>query len=271
MQWLANTAANLTLAGVERDVAQVLQAAGLGPVVPIKGNHWQHTVWQALPGVRPMVDVDLLLTKQAFLRVPQVLARQSHWQLQAPLPRLRARWAADQQLRVGEVSVELKRHVLLRPVVDLRPLLARAQPAPDSPALHLLRPADALLVDLLHHVNDAIVRQHWNPRHVLEFQVLLAQWDRPADFADHCAAHGVLHWLALWTALSEQVLARPVWQQPRMPLQPELVVQADGRIAAPPQRLVQAWLYRRHAPLLWARDALLWLPKRVRQNAQRAT
>jgi len=269
LRYQHNLAQNIVKEKVFIAVSEAMRAGGVTAVYPIKGMHLLQTLYRDLPGIRPMVDIDLLVPRADFPKLPAIVRSRPSWR--PDMERflgLRARLAADIFFVTENTSVEVKRDLLLVPLVDFAPLFAAAgTTVVAGKEVPLLRPEHAAVLYLLHHLGDHLLHyRRIDPRHLAEFSVILRAIGDTAAFRDLCRSHRLERWYDLMLFLIYTFFEHPVVTAADFTVHP--LFSCIGRTpndtlgTAATTRLT-AFLYGRWALPLLARNALLWLPKRA--------
>lgn len=264
-----NLAANLMKEKVFFSVAEKLAAGGVPTVLPIKGMHLLQTLYRDLPGIRTMVDIDLLVPHDDFVKLPAILRANPAWQPDMrKLLDLRARIAADLSFVTDHTSVEVKRDLILMPVVDLAPFFAAAEPvAIAGKKASILRPDHAALLYILHHIGDHLLHyRRIEHRHLAEFSVILYNLGDTRAFRELCRAAGIERWYDLTLFLIYTLFEHPVVSPADFTIHPAfscIEKRRDGTLGPTGTARLTAFLYGAWTVPLLFRNALLWLPKRL--------
>lgn len=176
------TARALNLA-IERDRALQLLAHEDVPVVLLKGAALVDHVYEH-PGLRPMVDLDLL--------VPRADVQRAHDALQALGYTVRgARLSRDDDWQLaerhhhlplvktgGSVMVELHHQLLVdRPALDVEGVWRRAGPSPHVPSALVPAPEDLFLHVAAHYALDRMNRSQSSLGQVADIARIARHWD----------------------------------------------------------------------------------------------
>jgi hypothetical protein len=180
---------------------------------------------------------------------------------------LRHYFAADISFTTDHTSVEVKRDLILMPVVDFTPFFDAASVVNVAgKEVKLLWPDHAVLLYLLHHVGDLLHWRRIEHRHLAEFSVILSHLsDRPA-FRELCRKNGIERWYDLILFLIYTLFEHPVVTPADFTIHPAfacIVKRRDGMLGPTGTLRLTALLYGKWAVPLFARNALLWLPKKV--------
>lgn len=162
--YLASTAGNLLRRARLHEVLGVLGAAGV-PAMLLKGAALVEMVYPE-PGLRPMVDLDVLVPAHAIERahaaVRELGYRVNPQQTPETHQGMRERHYHYPSLVAEDelMAVEVHRHVLMGPsVFDISGFWERARPGTGGPAHLLPAPEDLLLHLGIHFSND---RLYWS-------------------------------------------------------------------------------------------------------------
>lgn len=263
-----NLAANLMKEKVFFSVAEKLSAGGIPAIYPIKGMHLLHTLYRDLPGVRTMVDIDLLVPRDDFAKLPAIVRANPSWQPDMRrLLDLRAHLAADIAFVTDHTSVEVKRDLILMPIVDFRPFFDAADAITVAgKEARILRPDHAALLYLLHHVGDLLHFRRIEHRHLAEFSVILYNLDDRAAFRELCRANGIERWYDLVLFLIYTLFEHPVVTTADFTIHPAfscIEKLRGGMLGVRRTARLTAFLYGAWAVPLFARNAILYLPKKL--------
>ncbi len=264
-----NLAANLMKEKVFFSVSEKLRTGGIAAVYPIKGMHLLLALYRDLPGIRTMVDIDLIVRRDEFAKLPGIVRANPAWQPDmARLLGLRSRIAADLSFIADHTSVEVKRDLVLMPVVDFQPFFDAAKIVTVAgKEAHLLQPDHAALLYILHHIGDHLLHyRRIEHRHLAEFSVILANLDDRAAFRELCRANGIGLWYDLILFLIYTLFERPVVTPADFTIHPVFACiekRRDGTLGPTGTARLTALLYGAWTVPLLARNALLWLPKKV--------
>jgi hypothetical protein len=159
--YLASTAGNLLRRARLHEVLGALGAAGV-PAMLLKGAALVETVYPE-PGLRPMVDLDVLVPAQEIERAHTAVRNLGYvvnpQQTAETHQGMRDRHYHYPSLvaRDGMMAVEIHRHVLMGPsAFDISGFWERARPGTGGPAHLLPAPEDLLLHVGIHFSNDRL-------------------------------------------------------------------------------------------------------------------
>ena len=264
-----NLAANLMKEKVFFAVAEKLVAGGVSAVYPIKGMHLLQTLYRDISGVRTMVDIDLMVRRNDFGKLPGIVRANSAWQPDmARTLGLRPYFAADISFMTDHTSVEVKRDLILMPVVDFDPFFdAARRETVAGREVTLLKADHAAILYIIHHVGDHLLHyRRIDHRHLAEFSVILANLPDRAAFRELCRTCGIGRWYDLVLFLIYTLFEHPVVTPADFTIHPTfagIVKRRDGMLGPTGALRLTALLYGKWAVPLFARNALLWLPKRL--------
>jgi len=264
-----NLAANLMKEKVFFTVSEKLAAGGVPALYPIKGMHLLHSLYRDISGVRTMVDIDLMVSQSDFAKLPGIVRAIPAWQPDmARTLGLRPYFAADISFMADHTSVEVKRDLILMPVVDFQPFFDAARTViVAGKEVRLLRPDHAAIIYIVHHIGDHLLHyKRIEHRHLAEFSVILSHLSDRAAFRELCRKNGIGRWYDLILFLIYTLFEHPVVTPAEFTIHPAfacIVKRRDGMLGPTGTLRLTALLYGKWAVPLFARNAVLWLPKKI--------
>lgn len=264
-----NLAANLMKEKVYGSVADTLHTHGISRVYPIKGMHLLQTLYRDIPGARTMVDIDLMVPRDDFGKLPGIVRGIPAWQPDMKgLLGLRSLLATDISFHTAHTFVEIKRDLILMPLVNFQPFFDAAQSRILSgKERHLLRPHHAALLYVLHHIGDHLLHyRRIEHRHLAEFSLILQNLGDTAAFRGLCRENGIERWYDLLLFLMYTLFEHPVITPADFTIHPifsRIGKRRDGMLGPTGTLRLEAFLYGAWTLPLFARNTLLYFPKRL--------
>jgi len=249
-------------------VSSHLRDHGVTPF-PIKGMYLLQTLYRDIPGIRPMVDIDLLVTPHDFHTLPSIIRENTRWHpCKKRFLSLRPYLAIDISFLTEETLIEVKRNLILMPLLDLQPFFDAAEPVIIAgKTTYHLRFEHAALLYLLHHIGDHLLHyRRIEPRHLAEFSMILCAMGEIAPFRDLCRSHHLEHWYDLMMFLIYTFFEQPVVTPNDFTIHSAFSViekKSGGKLGISSSWRLAVFLYRSWSIPLALRNTLLWLPKKV--------
>ncbi len=262
-----NLAQNIVKEKAFFSVSNHLKERGLHPI-PIKGMYLVQTLYRDLPGIRPMVDIDLLVSLADFRKLPALIRENPAWHpVMERWLEMRSFLAADIAFVTEHTTVEIKRNLLLVPLVDFRPVFDEAETVfVSGMPVAVPRFAHALLLCLLHHIGDLLHYRRIEPRHLAEFSVMLASFGDIAVFRETCRAFRVERWYDLMLFLLYTFFEHPVVTPADFIIHPvfsRIERKGQGLLGCERTFPLLFFLYRKRVFPLLFRNAALFFPKKI--------
>ncbi len=268
MRYRHHLAQNIVKEKVCREVIRRLQEGGVTTALPIKGVHLLQTLYRDVPGIRPMVDIDILVPRADFRKVPAIVRQTPGWHpVMERWLEARSFLAADIVFVTHQITVEVKRDLLLVPLADFGSLFAGAETTliAGTP-VRIPRFEHALLVFLVHHVGDLLHYRRIEPRHLAEFSVMLASFGDIAAFRETCRVLRLERWCDLMFFLIYTFFEHPVVAAADFAIHPVFTCiekKAGECLGIRKVYPLLSFLYRQWTLPLLLRNALLFFPKKA--------
>lgn len=111
---LNNEASNLLKYRVFKDFVLLLQKNGLKDFIPLKGMWLFNTLFNEFQGLRTMIDIDILFSRDEFRKIPAFLKKNPGLYVKTPgSPFLRSFFAEEQSVIVDSILVEMHSDITL--------------------------------------------------------------------------------------------------------------------------------------------------------------